>query len=81
MGGAHVFRVNLEKGFTAKGTVNQYLGTGRSYNGVTRALVIEDILYIVSTNEIVMRDGRTISAQVSRVELFLGSCNFFTGEQ
>lgn len=55
-GGAYVFGVSPSKGFSLKGTVIHYQGTGGSYPEVRRSLYIEDTLYTMSTDKIVMSD-------------------------
>jgi len=53
-GGAYVFGVNPARGFTVKGTVVHYQDTNGSNREVKRALYIENILYTMSSDKIVM---------------------------
>ncbi|MDP3562898.1 MAG: beta-propeller domain-containing protein, partial [Methanoregula sp.] len=68
-GGAYVFGVNPQKGFTEKGTVVHYRDTNGSYHEVKRALYIEDTLYTMSDEKIVMSDLRNATRMIGAVEL------------
>ncbi len=68
-GGAYVFGVNPQKGFTGKGTVVHYRDTNGSYHEVKRALYIEDTLYTMSQDKIVMSDLQNASCMIGAVEL------------
>jgi uncharacterized secreted protein with C-terminal beta-propeller domain len=54
-GGAYVFSVNPDKGFSEKGTVVHYRDMD-NLRQVKRAFFIEDVLYTVASDKIVMSD-------------------------
>ena len=53
-GGAYVFGVDPDKGFTHKGTVIHYRGNSGNYADVKRSLYIDNTLYTMSADKIVM---------------------------
>jgi uncharacterized secreted protein with C-terminal beta-propeller domain len=53
-GGAYVFGVDPDKGFTQKGTVIHYRGDSGNYADVKRSLYIDNTLYTMSADKIVM---------------------------
>ncbi|MFA4825593.1 MAG: beta-propeller domain-containing protein [Methanoregula sp.] len=68
-GGAYVFGVDPDNGFTRKGTVVHYRDTNGSYHEVKRALYIEDTLYTMSQDKIVMSDLRNATRLIGAVGL------------
>ncbi|MCK9579319.1 MAG: beta-propeller domain-containing protein [Methanoregula sp.] len=67
-GGAYVFGVNPEKGFTEKGTVVHYRDTGNQRR-VQRAFFIEDVLYTMASDKIVMSDLKNGTGLIGSVGL------------
>ena len=67
-GGAYVFGVNPEKGFTLKGTVVHYRDKD-NLRHVQRAFSIEDVLYTVASDKIVMSDLKNGTALIGSVGL------------
>jgi inhibitor of cysteine peptidase len=67
-GGAYVFGVNPEQGFTRKGTVVHYRDAD-NLRHVQRAFYIEDVLYTVATDKIVMSDLKNGTALIGEVGL------------
>jgi uncharacterized secreted protein with C-terminal beta-propeller domain len=55
-GGAYVFSVTPSQGFHMKGTVEHYEGNAGSRSPVKRSLYIEDTLYTLSSDMVVMSD-------------------------
>jgi uncharacterized secreted protein with C-terminal beta-propeller domain len=68
-GGAYVFGVDPNNGFTRKGTVIYYRDTNGSYHEVKRVLYIEDTLYTMSQDKIVMSDLRNATRLIGEVGL------------
>jgi len=56
LGGAYVFSVGPSQGFHLKGTVEHYDSSSGSYSPVKRSLYIEDTLYTLSSDMVVMSD-------------------------
>jgi uncharacterized secreted protein with C-terminal beta-propeller domain len=67
-GGACVFGVNPDKGFTEKGTVVHYRDMGYQRR-VQRAFFIEDVLYTMASDKIVMSDLKNGTALIGSVGL------------
>jgi uncharacterized secreted protein with C-terminal beta-propeller domain len=67
-GGAYVFSVDPDKGFTEKGTVVHYRDTD-NLRHVIRAFYIEDVLYTVALDKIVMSDLKNGAALIGAVGL------------
>jgi uncharacterized secreted protein with C-terminal beta-propeller domain len=55
-GGAYVFSVDPDKGFSLKGKVKHYDQTSARQAPVMRALFIEDTLYTISGDTVCMSD-------------------------
>jgi uncharacterized secreted protein with C-terminal beta-propeller domain len=68
-GGAYVFGVNPEKGFTEKGTVVHYRDGSSSSYDVKRAFYIDDVLYTMAQDKIVMSDLKNGTTLIGAVEL------------
>jgi inhibitor of cysteine peptidase len=67
-GGAYVFGVNPDKGFTLKGTVVHYRDKD-TLRHVQRAFTIEDVLYTMASDKIVMSDLKNGTALIGVVGL------------
>ncbi|MDH7593597.1 MAG: beta-propeller domain-containing protein [Methanomicrobiales archaeon] len=74
--GAYVFGVSPEKGFTLRGTVTHSSDAPPYYyyywgapDTVKRALYMDDVLYTISTREIVMTDLKDLSRHLNRLGL------------
>jgi inhibitor of cysteine peptidase len=67
-GGAYVFGVSPDKGFTEKGTVVHYRDMS-NLRHVQRAFFIEDVLYTVASDKIVMSDLKNRVALIGSVGL------------
>jgi inhibitor of cysteine peptidase len=67
-GGVYVFGVNPGKGFTQKGIVVHYRNAG-SHNEVKRAFYIEDVLYTMASDKIVLSNLKNGSSLIRAVEL------------
>jgi uncharacterized secreted protein with C-terminal beta-propeller domain len=67
--GALVFSVNPQKGFTLKGKVIHYLGPVDSSTEVKRALYIEETLYTMSPDKIVMSDLANSTRLIGEVRI------------
>ncbi|MFA5212272.1 MAG: beta-propeller domain-containing protein [Methanoregula sp.] len=67
-GGAYVFGVNPDKGFTLKGTVVHYRDTG-TRRDVKRAFYIEDVLYTMAPDKIVMSNLKNGVSLIGALEL------------
>lgn len=67
-GGAYVFGVNPDKGFTRKGTVVHYRDVGAQHD-VKRAFFIEDVLYTMAQDKIVMSSLKNGSSLIGAVVL------------
>jgi uncharacterized secreted protein with C-terminal beta-propeller domain len=65
-GGAYVFGVNPDKGFTEKGTVVHYRDTDNQRR-VQRAFFIENVLYTMASDKIVMSDLKNGTALIGSV--------------
>lgn len=68
-GGAYVFSVGPSQGFHLKGTVGHYDSASGSYAPVKRSLYIEDILYTLSSDMVVMSDLKNGLALVNSLAL------------
>jgi inhibitor of cysteine peptidase len=68
-GGAYVYTVDPVKGFSLKGTVEHYSGEGGAYPAVKRSLYIEDILYTMSPDTIVMSDLKNNIRRINSIAL------------
>jgi uncharacterized secreted protein with C-terminal beta-propeller domain len=67
--GAMVYGVNPQKGFTQKGKVIHYTGPVGSSTEVKRSLYIEDTLYTMSPEKIVMSDLANKTSLIGEVRL------------
>ena len=68
-GGAYVYTVDPVKGFTLKGTVEHYSGEGGAYPAVKRSLYIEDTLYTMSLDKIVMSDLKNNVRRINSIAI------------
>ncbi len=68
-GGAYVYTVDPVTGFTLKGTVEHYSGTGGGYPAVKRSLYIEDTLYTMAPDKIVMSDLKNSVRRVNSIPI------------
>ncbi len=67
-GGAYVFGVNPDSGFTEKGTVVHYRNSGNP-NDVKRSFYIENVLYTLATDKLVMSDLANGTQLIGEVRL------------
>lgn len=72
--GAYVFGVSPEKGFTLRGTVEHSSDAPPYYywgapDAVRRSLYMDDVLYTISSREIVMSDLKDLKKQLNEVLL------------
>jgi hypothetical protein len=71
-GGAYVFGVNPLKGFNEKGIVIHYRDDNSASYDVKRSFYIENILYTMARDKIVMSDLKNGTALIGAVELGQG---------
>ncbi|MDD1686125.1 beta-propeller domain-containing protein [Methanoregula sp.] len=67
-GGAYVFGVNPDRGFTEKGTVVHYRNSGNP-NDVKRSFYIENVLYTLAPDKLVMSDLANGTQLIGEVRL------------
>ncbi len=68
-GGAYVYSVDPSHGFNLRGTVEHYSGAGKSHLPVLRSLYIEDTLYTMSPDSIVMSDLKDKIRRIGSINL------------
>jgi len=68
-GGAYVFTVTPAQGFHVKGTVEHYDGSSGSASPVKRSLYIDNTLYTISSDMVVMSDLNNGLSLVNSLEL------------
>ncbi|MBN2735063.1 MAG: beta-propeller domain-containing protein [Methanomicrobiaceae archaeon] len=70
--GAYVFGINPDSGFTLKGKVEQEKteeNYWNSYHSVKRSIFMDDYLYTISDNRIVMSDLKDLSTRLNSIDL------------